>query len=66
MTACSSTIDARRPSLRYGKEAVTLDLSAAASVTYLYGSQMPVVNDLEAAFRNGVEEGAYGLSLIHI
>lgn len=63
MTACSSTIDARRPSLRYGKEAVTLDLSAAASATYLYGSQMPVVNDLEAAFRNGVEEGAYGLPL---
>lgn len=44
MTACCSA--ERFPQLRYGKGTVRLDLSTAASVNYLYGSEMPTIPDL--------------------
>ena len=40
-----------------------LDFSAAASVNYLYGSEMPVIPDLDEAFRHAVEEGCAGRPL---
>ena len=43
MTECCS---AERAELRYGKGTVALDLSAAASVSYLYGNEMPAIDDL--------------------
>lgn len=49
--------------LRYGKGTVALDLSAAASVTWLHGSDMPVIADLSEAFRQAVEEGCIGAPL---
>lgn len=61
MTACCSA--ERFPQLRYGKGTVRLDLSAAASVNYLYGSEMPAILDLGEAFRHAVEEGCAGRPL---
>ena len=40
-----------------------LDLSAAASVNYLYGSEMPVTPNLGEAFRRAVEESCAGRPL---
>lgn len=57
MTACSSV------ELKYGKGTVTLDLSGAASVSFLYGSDMPAIDDLPAAFRRAVEEDCAGVPL---
>ena len=54
MTACS--LADRQAQLRYGKETVTLDLSEAEKVTYLYGNEMPTLSDLPAAFRAAVED----------
>ena len=61
MTACCSP--ERFPELRYGRGTVRLDFSAAASVNYLYGSEMPVIPDLDEAFRRAVEEGCVGKPL---
>ena len=61
MTACS--LADRHPELRYGKGMVTLDLSEAASVSYLYGNEMPVISDLPRAFQRAVEEDCTGLPL---
>ena len=59
MTACCSA-DASRAALRYGKGEVTLDLSAASSVQWLYGSEMPAIDDVPAAFLRAVEGDAIG------
>ena len=40
-----------------------LDLSEAASVNYLYGSDMPTIPGLGEAFRHAVEEGCAGRPL---
>lgn len=61
MTGCC--LDERRPSLRYGKGAVTMDLTGAASVKYLYGSEMPAIENLDDAFRRAVEEECVGAPL---
>lgn len=61
MTACCS--DERRPSLRYGRGTVTLDLSGAASVSYLYGNDMPAIDDLPGAFERAVGEECTGAPL---
>ena len=60
MTECCS---AERAELRYGKGTVALDLSAAASVSYLYGNEMPAIADLPEAFRRAVEEECAGAPL---
>ena len=60
MTECCS---AERAELRYGKGTVSLDLSAAASVSYLYGNEMPAIDDLSEAFRRAVEEDCAGTPL---
>lgn len=62
MTACCS--DERRPALRYGRGMVSLDLSGAASVSYLYGNDMPSIADLPAAFEHAVGAGCVGAPLI--
>ncbi len=61
MIACSSADRVAR--LRYGKEEVTLDLSDAASVSWLYGSEMPTISDLPAVFLRSVEEDCIGAPL---
>ena len=61
MTACS--LADRQAQLRYGKETVTLDLSEAEKVTYLYGNEMPTLSDLPAAFRAAVEDACVGAPL---
>lgn len=61
MTACCS--DDRRPVLRYGRGTVSLDLSAAASVSYLYGNDMPAIDDLPGAFARAVGEECTGAPL---
>lgn len=58
MTGCCSA--ERRCALRYGKGTVELDLSQAASVSWLYGNEMPVISDLPGAFRRAVEEDCVG------
>ena len=60
MTECCS---AERAELRYGKGTVALDLSTAASVSYLYGNEMPSIADLPEAFRRAVEEECAGAPL---
>ena len=54
MTGCCSVED-RRVSLKYGRGEVQLDLSDAASVRWLYGSDMPAIDDLPSAFLSAVE-----------
>ena len=61
MTACSSAD--RTVSLRYGKGEVSLDLSAAASVSCLYGNDIPPLDDLAESFRRAVEEDCVGAPL---
>lgn len=61
MTACSW--DERHPSLKYGKREVTLDLSEADSVSYLYGNDMPTIEHISDAFHQAVEEKCIGLPL---
>ena len=63
MTACSSAEDLTRVALKYGRGEVELDLSAAASVQFLYGSEMPAIEDVASAFRRSVEDGAIGAPL---
>ncbi|HIQ81701.1 MAG TPA: nickel-dependent lactate racemase [Candidatus Pullichristensenella stercorigallinarum] len=61
MTGCCSA--ERRCTLRYGKGEVELDLSQAASVSWLYGNEMPSISDLSEAFRRAVEEDCEGAPL---
>ena len=61
MTECCSA--ERRCELRYGKGTVALDLSQAASVSWLYGNEMPSISDLPEAFRRAVEEDCEGAPL---
>ena len=63
MTGCSSAGDSRRAVLRYGRGTVEVDLSQAASVSWMYGSEMPVIEDLPGAFRRAVESEAVGAPL---
>lgn len=63
MTVCCSADGDRKARLKYGKGEVTLDLSAAASVQWLYGSDMPAIGDVPATFRHAMEEGAIGAPL---
>ncbi len=62
MTGCCSD-DNVRPVLKYGRETVTMDLSGAESVFYLYGSDMPTIGNLEEAFIRAVEEDCAGRPL---
>lgn len=57
MTECCSA------ELKYGKGSVSIDLSAAKSVSYLYGSEMPTLDDLPAAFWDAVENPCAGAPL---
>ena len=63
MTACSSVTDDRLTVLKYGRESVKIDLSSAASVSWLYGSEMPRIENLSGAFRRAVEEDVVGKAL---
>lgn len=58
MTACSSADG--KITLRYGKGEVVMDVSGAASVDFLYGSDMPRIDDLTGAFLRAVEEDCAG------
>lgn len=58
MTACS--LADGRITLRYGKGEVAMDVSKAASVSFLYGNDMPRIDDLPAAFLHAVEEDCAG------
>lgn len=61
MIACSSAD--RYAELRYGKKTVKIDVSEARSVSYLYGNDMPCIENLPEAFRHAVEEGCVGTPL---
>ena len=60
MTACCS---ADRAELRYGKGTVTVDLSGAGNVSWIYGNEMPAIEDLPETFRRSVEEDCVGAPL---
>lgn len=60
MTACCSD---ERAVLKYGKGEVSVDLSGAASVSYLYGNEMPSIEDLPKAFHRAVNEECVGKPL---
>ena len=63
MTGCSSGDKPQAVTLKYGKGTVALDLSGAASVEWLYGSDMPRIDDLQGAFERAVEADAVGAPL---
>ena len=61
MTACSSATEFVE--LKYGRSTVKLDVSKAQSVSYLYGNDMPCIENLEAAFQHAVTDGCVGAPL---